>query len=508
MAFAPLVERGISLSNRACSWLSGSQVSDVQWVKFDVPDPPGRLRIEVGQAMRRLVSNGKLRAAVVGPPGSGKLAVTIQLAHVYAPEGGVYFIALSEDEHDDRTRVQQALLHAALTGSMIAVEVSPDPKQQGSQAMGKVLEHAPVSVVYLLGDATDRPKSVPPENVIRIGYPSREQRLSEWKHHLGDRANDDLCSHLAGSFILSEGQIQRAVKECFAQKTNGGTLDDALFSSARAQSETGLGSLAQPELCTIGLDSVILDVETRTLVEELLAYAKHRHELAHDWGFEAAMPYGLGLTALFTGPPGTGKTLAATAIAKELGHELYRVDLSQLVSKYIGETEKHLAALFDAASKGGIMLLFDEADSVFGKRTEVRNSVDRYANLEVNYLLQRIERFDGVVILTTNLDKGIDDAFARRIRFKIDFPLPNAEARRRLWRALIPQQVPLSKNVDMEALAQEYELSGGHIKEVVLRAASLALQNGGVVNQEILKRCSNAEYRKLGKLIAQNEEMR
>jgi len=230
MAFAPLVERGISLSNRACSWLSGSQVSDVQWVKFDVPDPPGRLRIEVGQAMRRLVSNGKLRAAVVGPPGSGKLAVTIQLAHVYAPEGGVYFIALSEDEHDDRTRVQQALLHAALTGSMIAVEVSPDPKQQGSQAMGKVLEHAPVSVVYLLGDATDRPKSVPPENVIRIGYPSREQRLSEWKHHLGDRANDDLCSHLAGSFILSEGQIQRAVKECFAQKTNGGTLDDALFS--------------------------------------------------------------------------------------------------------------------------------------------------------------------------------------------------------------------------------------------------------------------------------------
>ena len=154
------------------------------------------------------------------------------------------------------------------------------------------------------------------------------------------------------------------------------------------------------------------------------------------------------------------------------------------------------------------MLLFDEADSVFGKRTEVRNSVDRYANLEVNYLLQRIERFDGVVILTTNLDKGIDDAFARRIRFKIDFPLPNAEARRRLWRALIPQQVPLSKNVDMEALAQEYELSGGHIKEVVLRAASLALQNGGVVNQEILKRCSNAEYRKLGKLIAQNEEMR
>ena len=179
MGPAPLVERGISLSNRTCSWLSGSQVSDAQWVKFDVPDPPKRLRIEVGQAMRRLVSNGKLRAAVVGPPGSGKLAVTIQLAHVYAPEGGVYFLALSEEEHDDRTRAQQALLHAALTGSMIAVEVSPDPKQRGSHAMGKVLERAPVSVVYLLGDATDRPKSVPPENVIRIGYPSREQRLSE-----------------------------------------------------------------------------------------------------------------------------------------------------------------------------------------------------------------------------------------------------------------------------------------------------------------------------------------
>jgi len=207
---------------------------------------------------------------------------------------------------------------------------------------------------------------------------------------------------------------------------------------------------------------------------------------------------------LFTGPPGTGKTLAATAIARELGQELYRVDLSQMVSKYIGETEKHLGALFDAAEQGDVVLLFDEADSVFGKRTEVKTSVDRYANLEVNYLLQRIERFDGVVVLTTNFEAGIDEAFARRIRFRVAFDAPDAEARCALWRALMPGDVPLALDVDLPALAAQFELSGGHIKEVVLRAASLAMASSESVSQKHLERSAAAEYRKLGKLLPAN----
>ena len=180
--------------------------------------------------------------------------------------------------------------------------------------------------------------------------------------------------------------------------------------------------------------------------------------------------------------------------------------MAQLVSKYIGETEKHLGAVFDAAQHGEVMLLFDEADSLFGKRTEVKSSVDRYANLEVNTLLQRVERFEGVVVLTTNHEKGIDEAFARRIRFRVAFDDPDATARRALWRALLPGQVPLAADVDLNLLAERYELSGGHIKEVVLRAASLAKAAGTAVGQQHLLRSAEAEYRKLGKLSLAERE--
>ncbi|MDX9724701.1 MAG: ATP-binding protein, partial [Myxococcota bacterium] len=172
-------------------------------------------------------------------------------------------------------------------------------------------------------------------------------------------------------------------------------------------------------------------------------------------------------------------------------------------SKYIGETEKHLSTVFSAAENGEVMLLFDEADSLFSKRTEVKTSVDRYANLEVNYLLQRMERFDGVVVLTTNFEAGIDDAFARRIRFRVAFPEPDVKHRFRLWRMLMPADVPLAEDVDFRTLAEDYELSGGHIKEIVLRAAALAMGDGAAeqVSQELLIRSAEAEYRKLGKLV-------
>ena len=233
-------------------------------------------------------------------------------------------------------------------------------------------------------------------------------------------------------------------------------------------------------------------------------YARHRKELAKEWGFERSMPYGLGLAALFSGPPGTGKTYGAQVIATELQLELYRVDLSQLVSKYIGETEKHLAELFNVAEQGEVLLLFDEADSVFGKRTEVKNSVDRYANLEINYLLQRLERFTGVSILTSNFDSAIDEAFMRRIRFKVPFELPESKSRLILWKKFLSPAIPRADDVDLDVLADMFELSGGHIKEAVLRAASIAYgAKEQRVTQELLIRSAQLEYKKLGKLAPQ-----
>ena len=269
---------------------------------------------------------------------------------------------------------------------------------------------------------------------------------------------------------------------------------------ARSLASTGLGTLARPEPCRVGLDRLVLEPETRTLLDELVAYAGHRNALASQWGFDGVMSYGLGVTALFTGPPGTGKTLAATAIARALGHELYRIDLSQLVSKYIGETEKQLAMLFEEARASGAALLFDEADSLFGKRTEVSSSTDRYANLEVNFLLQQVEEHPGVVLLTSNFPKSIDEAFLRRLRFRVEFPRPETEERLQMWLRMLPADAPREDDLKLDELAETYELSGGEIRNAVLRAALYAASEGRSLSAADFERSARAEYRQLGRL--------
>jgi len=208
------------------------------------------------------------------------------------------------------------------------------------------------------------------------------------------------------------------------------------------------------------------------------------------------------MPVLFSGPPGTGKTMAAGLIAAELGLDLYQIDLSRIVSKYIGETEKQLAQVFDAAEAGHAILLFDEADSLFAKRTEVKSSNDRYANLEVNYLLQRMESFSGITILTTNFDASIDDAFRRRLAFRIAFPLPDVDERARLWERIIPEGVPLAYDVDFEALADRFEMSGGYIRNAALRAAYLAANDRTPITMRHLTHAASLEYAAMGKLIA------
>ncbi len=238
---------------------------------------------------------------------------------------------------------------------------------------------------------------------------------------------------------------------------------------------------------------MVLPVEQQDVVMELLGRVTRGGHVFETWGFGDKVGRGLGTSVLMSGPPGTGKTMMAGLIAKELGRDLYQVDLSRIVSKYIGETEKQLATLFDAAESGHAILLFDEADSLFGKRTEIKSSNDRYANLATNYLLQRLEQFSGIAILTTNHERAIDPALQRRLAFHLRIPMPDAAEREMIWRALIPAAAECDANLNFARLATTFQMSGGYIKNAVLRAAFLASVEGLAISNEHLLRAARLE---------------
>jgi SpoVK/Ycf46/Vps4 family AAA+-type ATPase len=245
---------------------------------------------------------------------------------------------------------------------------------------------------------------------------------------------------------------------------------------------------------------VVLPPDVQDSILELLARIKHRRLVYDVWGYDQVISTSRGVTALFQGGPGTGKTLVASAIANELGMDLYRVDLSRIMSKWIGETEQNLAKLFDAAEDGHAIILFDEADSLFAKRTEVKTSVDRYANLNVNYLLQRLDSFEGIAILTTNFGTSIDTAFKRRLSFRLTFPFPDEEAREALWRCHVSPGIPTAGVFDYADLAQRYRLSGGYIRNAAVRAAFLAAEEHVPLTHQHLERAIRAEFREIGKI--------
>ena len=275
------------------------------------------------------------------------------------------------------------------------------------------------------------------------------------------------------------------------------TLDEA----ARTQIRNKIKKIADKTMTTLTLDDLVLPKKIKEKIRSLIASVRNRRTIFEDWGFGEKMTKGRGICALFRGDSGTGKTLSAEIIANELGMALYRVRIPAIVSKYVGETEKNLEKCFREAAACGAILLFDEADSIFSKRTDVKDSNDRYANMEVNLLLQEVERFDGVVLLTTNLDAAIDDAFERRLNHKIDFPFPDARDRARIWKRLLPDAAPLSDDIDFEILGKDFELSGGCIKNSVLRAAYKAAERKSLIDMELLEASGLQEYREMGKLV-------
>jgi SpoVK/Ycf46/Vps4 family AAA+-type ATPase len=250
---------------------------------------------------------------------------------------------------------------------------------------------------------------------------------------------------------------------------------------------------------------LVLPADHQQQLQEVASYLRHHEALCGDWGFGKKHALSRGVNLLFSGPSGTGKTMAAGILARDLGLELYRIDLSTVVSKYIGETEKHLSRIFDAAELGNAMLFFDEADALFGKRSEVKEAHDRYANIEVNYLLQKLEEHNGVVILASNLSKHLDDAFQRRLQFTVIFPIPEHAERVAIWRQVFPEEAPLAHDIDFDFLARRFKLTGGSIKNIALTAAFFARAEGSMIGMPHIIIAVKREFQKMGRLCQKSD---
>jgi hypothetical protein len=317
---------------------------------------------------------------------------------------------------------------------------------------------------------------------IRFPEPDATARRTLWAASLaaeGAEVPAGTLDLLAGRFRLNCGQIARAAAEAMALAEGASPAMPALLRAAREQSGQALARLATRVPSRAGWDDLVLPEVTLARLREVAAAIANRGLVQHAWGMGRLSAAPDGLAVLFQGPPGTGKTMAASVVADGLGLDLYRVDLATVVSKYIGETEKNLDRIFAAARGSNAVLLFDEADALFGRRSEVKDAHDRYANLEVAYLLQRMEDHDGPVILATNLARNLDQAFARRLHYIIEFPRPDAAARERLWRAMLAPPLPCAPGLDHGMLARGFELTGGEIRKVALEAAFCAAATPG-----------------------------
>jgi hypothetical protein len=343
---------------------------------------------------------------------------------------------------------------------------------------------------------------------LDVHQPSSAEQRQVWQTALGELAPslngqiDRLVSHFNLSAATIAATTWQFKTQHFKLNTplSEETADSAnsfrfLWDACRTQARPRLDELAQRIEATAAWEELVLPENELGVLREIAAHVRQRSKVYEQWGFAAKGARGLGISALFAGASGTGKTLAAEVLGSALNLDVYRIDLSAVVSKYIGETEKNLRRVFDAAEGGGVVLLFDEADALFGKRTEVKDSHDRHANIEVSYLLQRMEAYRGLAILTTNLKTSLDQAFLRRIRFVVQFPFPDAERRMEIWRRVFPKQTP-SENLDFEQLGK-LNVAGGNIRNIAMRAAFLAAEAEEPVEMKHLLQAAKSEYVKL-----------
>ncbi|WP_119730204.1 ATP-binding protein [Thermomonospora amylolytica] len=335
--------------------------------------------------------------------------------------------------------------------------------------------------------------------------PDVEVRRTAWRTALtgsGLTLSPQWLDELVERFRLTPGQVHDAVAEMRGAATamDGPSPLADWYAACRRQTGRRLGELAQKLQSPHRWDDLVLEEDRLDQLRELCNQVRQRERVLGEWGFAERVAAGRGLAALFAGPPGTGKTMAAGVIANQLGLDLYRIDLSQVVSKYIGETEKNLSRIFTEAENSNAVLFFDEADALFAKRTQIGDAHDRYANIETSYLLQRMEEYGGIAIMASNLRQNMDEAFLRRLRFVVEFPFPDAAHRLGIWRRHLPAGAPLDDDLDLERLAERIPVSGGGIRSIVLAAAFIAAGEGRPIAMAHMLRAARREYDKLGKL--------
>jgi hypothetical protein len=398
------------------------------------------------------------------------------------------------DERDALVRLWQR--EQALAGRALLVEVGDHAEEHLAASLLTRLS-GPVAV-----SARDRTAGGPATWAVEVDTPTHDERLALWRDQLAAAttpADHDMVADVCAQFDLPASGVGAVTA-----RVAGAPLDRArLWQAAREHSRPQLAGLAQRIDVRASWGDLVLPAAHLAALRDIVVHVRRRPTVHDAWGFALAGSRGLGITALFAGPSGTGKTLAAEVLAHELDLDLYRIDLSAVVSKYIGETEKNLRRVFDAAEGGGAVLLFDEADALFGKRSEVRDSHDRYANIEVSYLLQRMETYRGLAILTTNLRGSLDDAFSRRLRFVVQFPFPDVAQRRALWAQAFPPGVP-REDLDVDELAR-LSVTGGNIANIALSAAFGAAERGDRVRRADLLRAAQAEYAKLDRPLTDSE---
>jgi len=493
-AVVPLAERAVKLGERLVSFLLGARLDaggsnprlrPVAPLLLD----PGRAAV-VERLAALLAADPPLPVIVAGPDAAALVT------------GAVEQPLLLADVRDlgDRELMADASLVCALERRRLCFDgldlLEPAERRRLLRALeqrgaGVLMITSSRAAALALGDRTTI--------VLEAPMPGLHERLAAW----GQISGAEDVRDVAAKFRLSIGQIVEAAdvaKLTAAARGAAAPTARDLDEGARQASSSRLGELAARLDPVHRWEDLVLPERHIALLRSISAYLRHRDLVLQEWGYERTVARTQGLKAMFAGESGTGKTMAAQVLANELGLELYRVDLATVVSKYIGETEKNLDRIFAAAEGSNAILFFDEADALFGKRSGISDAHDRYANIEVAYLLQKMEGYIGAVILATNFRSNIDDAFLRRLDFVIDFPFPEPDDRRRIWELLLPAQAPVGEDVDLDFLATRFKLSGGAIRNCSLAAAFIAAEEGGAIGMAHLVRAVALEYGKLGRL--------
>ena len=528
---SPLISRSLKLDDRVVSYLLGSGEIDVRLHSSTHLSSP-RAEIEpaiwIGEDRGRLVEflEGHLsptdhasRSVAVffsGIYGSGKRS----LVNAICSDLDIRLIVcdvskLMADEVPFAEIVwllgrEAALGRAALSFENFDVLLTADDKHIPELNSLAESIRAFSCLTFLIGGQPWHPQGLFGDTpFIQIDLPTADFKIRKqvWEtglNGISPVAPDVDAAALAETFRITPGQIRDALGAA-ENLARWRSTDDAavtmadLFAACRAQTDPKLGALARKVEPKFRWDDIVLPADQLDQLREVCSQTRHRHTVYGEWGFDRKLSLGKGLTALFTGPPGTGKTMAAEVVANGLSLDLYKIDLSQVVSKYIGETEKQLRRIFDAAQASSAILFFDEADALFGKRSEVKDAHDRYANIEVGYLLQKMEEYEGIAILATNLRQNMDEAFIRRMRFIIEFPFPDEQYRRLIWRTAFPAQASLDGDVDFDWLARGIKLAGGNIKNITLAAAFFAAAEGGTIRMSHIVRAARREFQKMGR---------